>query len=66
LTRVALVTGAASGIRAAIAQRLDADGWGVLTVDVLGDVGFTADLTKRGDTRGQCRRRLSVRDDWTP
>ncbi|MGH3104532.1 MAG: SDR family oxidoreductase [Gaiellaceae bacterium] len=44
--RVALVTGAAGGIGAAIVRRLEADGWGVLGVDV-GD----ADLASRAGNR---------------
>ena len=49
--RAALVTGAASGIGAAIAARLEDDGWDVLSVDVRGDVDLHADLTTREGNR---------------
>lgn len=43
--RKAIVTGAASGIGAATAARLRADGAQVFTADLQGEVDFTADLT---------------------
>jgi 3-hydroxybutyrate dehydrogenase len=49
--RVALVTGAASGIGAAIAARLSRDGWDVLGVDVKGDVDLRVDLATREGNR---------------
>jgi 3-hydroxybutyrate dehydrogenase len=39
--------GAASGIGAAIAERLRADSWNVFGVDLQGEVDLTADLTER-------------------
>ena len=55
--RAALVTGAASGIGRAIAERLEREGFGVLAVDLdpAGDgpgIAHAADLTTREGTRG--------------
>jgi NAD(P)-dependent dehydrogenase (short-subunit alcohol dehydrogenase family) len=55
----ALVTGAALGIGAAIAERFRADGWNVFGVDLQGDVDLTVDLTERAANEWRWRRRSS-------
>jgi 3-hydroxybutyrate dehydrogenase len=55
VSRAALVTGAASGIGAAIVERLRRADWDVFSVDVQGDVDLRADLTTREGNRESVR-----------
>jgi 2-dehydro-3-deoxy-L-rhamnonate dehydrogenase (NAD+) len=52
MTRTALVTGGASGLGAATAARLRADGLIVTTLDLTGEVDVTADVTDEAALRG--------------
>jgi 3-hydroxybutyrate dehydrogenase len=63
MQRAALVTGAASGIGRAIAERLEGDGFSVLSVDLEADgpgVPFAADLTTREGNRDAVARALDA------
>ena len=51
MTRTALVTGGASGLGAATAARLRADGLTVTTLDLAGEVDITADVTDEAALR---------------
>ena len=80
MPRTALVTGGASGLGAATAARLRADGLTVTTLDVSGPAEVTADVTDEAALRqiarkiGPIRRHLRPRllhrrlvpGEWTP
>ncbi|WP_408588027.1 SDR family NAD(P)-dependent oxidoreductase [Novosphingobium sp.] len=58
--RKAIVTGAGSGIGAAVAARLRADGAQVFTADVRGEVDFVADLSAPGVNADLVSRAVAV------
>ncbi|MFM6831259.1 MAG: SDR family NAD(P)-dependent oxidoreductase [Novosphingobium sp.] len=60
--RKAIVTGAGSGIGAAVAARLRADGAHVFTADLSGDVDMIADLTGQGINAALVERAVAAMD----